>query len=225
MTRAQPDGPATGEFEAELDAQVASALQRVRTADGARRHHDMANALTAVEGAGSILASDNISDVDRAKLGRLFGSGIDRLRALLDDDGQGAGPVPLAPVAYGVAAERRWYGLMKVDVAPDLVAFGRVGEITEAVRQLAACGHDLAPRGPLVLRGRRDGERVGLWLPAGAVDPSHTGLPIAFHVAARLVEDLGGETRVELGAAGARSIGLHLPAAGEHTGSHVDPRG
>ena len=214
-----PADPAPATFDADLDVQVAAALVRVRTAEEARRRHDVANARAAVDGAESLLTGgDDLSDVDRATLERVLVSGVERLRALLERDDQDVGPVSLAVVADSVAIEPRWYGRMSVDVAPDLVATGRPGPIAEAVRQLLAAGRGLGAARPLVLRGRRDGGFVGLWLPAGDGSAVRRDLPVAFHVAAHLVREQGGDIRVEIGAGGQRSIGICLPSAGELPG-------
>jgi len=62
--------------------------------DQARRLHDIANARTAVEGATSILATDTLSPADRATLGRLLASGVDRLRTLIGNDSPDVAAAP-----------------------------------------------------------------------------------------------------------------------------------
>jgi uncharacterized membrane protein YgcG len=191
---------------------TAAARARVRASDEARHRHDMVNALTAVEGAGSILISDHLSPDDRAHLGRLFRSGLHRLRQLVEGAEENAGPVPLAIVAARVVGDWRRPGKVDIDVDADLVALGPAGEVAEAVRLLIVAGYEVAGE-RLTLHGRRDGPSVGLWLRGIDPWPRPEDVPIELGVADRMVRDYGGEVRVEVAPDGSRSVGICLPAA------------
>ena len=207
----QVAGP-RGENHPDVDALIDAALLRAGAAERASHRHDVLNALTAIEGAASVLASDTLSVEDRVMIGGLLESGVEKLRLLCDENARVAGSIGLATIAREVVREPRWKGRVAVDVDLGLEAVGWPGHIAEALRQLLAAGEELAPGKALELTGRRDGGSVGLWLHLGNVRRASSDLPDTFHVAPGLVRDQGGEVRIETGAAGIAAIGLCLPA-------------
>lgn len=178
----------------------------------------MTNAATAVEGAAIILAGDRLSAQDRATLGRLLGSGVDRLRELIDEKGLGLGPLLLSEVAGEVTREPRWFGLVELAVASDLVAVGSAAHLAEAIRQLLAYKGELASAAPPVLVGRRDASFVGLWLHVGTHRLAPLHLPVAAFVAAGLMQGQGAEIRMDTTAQRGPSIGICLPAVADGAG-------
>ncbi len=202
----------------EIDFPRTAAIPRGVDQEAADRH-EMTNAATAVEGAATILAGDCLSAQARATLGRLLGSGVDRLRVLIDRRSPGVGPMSLAEVASEVAREPRWSGLVELSVAPGLVAVGSPGHLAEAVRQLLASKGELVSAGPPVLLGRREGDSVELWLQVGRRRLAPLHLPVAAFVAAGLMQGQSARIRMDTTAEGGPSIGICLPAAGEEPGA------
>lgn len=209
--------------DAEVEAETAAAGERVRVAEESFHRHALVNAMTAIEGAASILASDRLGPEDRGHISRLLVSGVERLRSLVDGGDHGPATVDLATVAFHVSRDEQWAGRVQVDVGLGLVAVGSAAHIAEAVRQLLEWGGAVAPTGSLVLRGRREADGVCLWVEAGASPPPAlgvpvtevpvTGVPVAVQVAARLVRDQGGAVRVAEGRGGVALIGICLPSA------------
>lgn len=199
----------------EIERRSSAAFARVRLAEEATCRHDLMNALTAVEGAASILVDDNLSPGDRAEVSRLLGSGVDRLRSLVTGGDMVPGPVSLSGVAGCVAREPRWAGRVEVDVAQDLTARGSSAHIAEALGQLLECGRAMVPAGRLVLEGRRHGDSVGLWLPLTGRRQMPRNLPVAASVAARVMQSQGGDVRTQTPLDAVPSIGICMPAAPE----------
>lgn len=200
-------------FEAMLDAETWAARERLRAAAQRRRHHDLANAITAVEGAALILQQepDTLSASDRSALGRVLGSGIESLRRTLTDE-HVEGTVSLADAVAAVGQDRTVHERIEADVSPDLVASGSRPQTEEALRQLLRSAGGQGGGAPLRVRGHRDDTEVVLRL-EGYRLPTHRGQrnflvdenrrpsgwedAIGVYVAARLIEDQGGSLWVE----------------------------
>ena len=201
-------------FEAMLDAETWAARERLRAREQRRRHHDVANALTAVEGAALILQQelDTLSASDRSALGRVLGSGIESLRRSLTEDEHADGPVSLADAVAAVGRDGTVHEGIDADVSPELVASGSRPLTEEALRQLLRFASGQGPGAPVQVRGHRDDTWVvlrleGCRLPTRLgqrsflVDenrrPSGWDDAIGVYLAARLIEDQGGSLWVE----------------------------
>ncbi len=148
-------------FELEFDAEIVEIRQRLETARRRNYHHELVNAFTAVEGAALIMTRETLTESDRVMLNSLLGSGLTRLRELLVA-GPWDGRVALGDVAKSLALEGSWQDRLHVDVVPEVVVSGSLGEIREAVRQLLVYVMGRTESGPIVVRAHRSGERVGL---------------------------------------------------------------
>jgi two-component system, OmpR family, sensor histidine kinase KdpD len=217
--------------DSEVEAVTADARERVRTALMRSQHHDLVNAITAIDGAASILERDfdKLSGRDRETLAGVLGSGTARLRRLLEQEEAVPGQVSLAETAAAVAKNPAWHQYLEVDVGADLLAAGSAGETTEAVRQLVDFAFRRAPDSPVTIRGERDGDwavlRVedrGPTVPREVrrtmVDPDPRRGPgredsREVRVAARLMRDQGGDLWVEARPGGGSSFGVCLPSA------------
>lgn len=217
-------------FDTEVDIETNEVRARLRAATSRTRRHDLANAITAIEGAAMILERefDKLTDNDRETLARVLGSGTGRLRRLLAQETAGTGEVALADAAGRVAGEPGWEEHLRIDVDPDLVGAGSVDETAEAVRQLVDYARRRDGSAPVTIRGERDGEWVVLRVEdrgpgmsrqqrrsiAGAEPPRGPGGDdqMALRVAARLMREQGGDLWVEARSGGGSSFGICLPA-------------
>jgi hypothetical protein len=225
----------------EVAAETAMVSERLRAAEAQVYRHELINAFAAIEGTAMILEQETF-EAERAKLHQMLQSEIGHLRDLLDPGRAAVDRVSLADTAAELAREPVWRGQLHVDVAPDLMAAGSPGQTKEAVRQVLGHVTRRATAEPVTVRGRRDGEWVGLWVDDGGrvrsrrqrraisavtVDrPLRSGFPMPLHLAARLLRAQGGDLRVEARAGGVVSFGACLPAApedgrGEAGGRHA----
>jgi hypothetical protein len=225
----------------EVAAETAVVSERLRAAEAAVYRHELINAFAAIEGAAMILEQENFG-AERDKLHQMLASEIGRLRDLLDPRRAGFDRVWLADTAAELAHEPAWRHQLHVDVPADLVAAGSPGQTKEAVRQVLGHVSRRASAAPLTVRGRRDGEWVGLWVDDSVPDPSRrqrralfavtgdrplrSGFPMPLHLAARLLRAQDGALRVEARPGGVVSFGACLPAApedgrGEAGGHHT----
>lgn len=230
-------------FDSALDAETAEVRARVRAAGLRVERHDLANAITAIDGAAMILEGEleRLSGKDREALARVVGSGTARLRHLLEQESGGLGQVSMAESAASVASDPRWGdGQFEVEVTPDLVAAGSPGETVEAVRQLVDYASRRAPGQPVTLRGERDGQWVVLrvedrgptmnrQLRRTVLEDESRRVPgpadaMGLQVAARLMRGQGGDLWVEARPGGGTSFGICLPAvvAGNGDGGASD---
>jgi K+-sensing histidine kinase KdpD len=217
--------------DSEVEVETAEMRERLRVAKQRVRRHDLANAVTAVEGAATILERDfdRLTPSDRAMLTRVLGSGSGRLRRLLDQESSGPGRVVLAETAAAVAEEPACRDRVLVEVPADLVACGSGEETGEAVRQLLQFACSRMTGGPVTLRGERDGTWAVLRVEDGdATTPRQPRRRlgdldrrrgpaaddnVGLRVAARLIREQGGDAWVEFRSGGGTSLGICLPAA------------
>ena len=215
--------------DSEIEAETAGARERVRAAVLRTQRHDLINAITAIDGAASILERDfdQLSARDRETLATVLGSGTTRLRHLLEQDGAVPSRVSFAETAATVAKNSAWKQYLEVDVEPDLLAAGSPGETAEVVRQLVEFAYRRAPGCPVSLRGERDGEWAVLRIEDRGPtvprdmrrtmvdpDPRHPlgrDDTLEVRVAARLMRDQGGDLWVEDRPGGGSSFGICLP--------------
>ena len=221
--------------DSEIEAETAEARERVREAVMRTQRHDLINAITAIDGAASILERDfsKLSARDRETLADVLGSGTARLRHLLSQDGAVPGQVSFAETASTMAKNPTWHRYLEVDVGPDLIAAGSPGETAEAVRQLVDFAYRRAPGSPVSIRGERDGdwavlriEDRGPTVPREVrrtmVDPDPRRPlgrddALEVRVAARLMRDQGGDLWVEDRPGGGSSFGICLPSVPPET--------
>jgi signal transduction histidine kinase len=216
-------------FDSALEAETADVRERVRAAGLRARRHDLVNAITAIDGAAMILEREflRLSEADREALARVVGSGMARLRALIEPETGASALVSLAETAADVARDPSWPTPLVLDVTPDLMATGSPGETAEAVRQLVDYASRRAP-GPVTVRGERDGPWVVLRVedsgPAmpralrrSVADPDSRREPdredaMGVRIAARLMRGQGGDLWVQSLPGGGTSFGICLPA-------------
>lgn len=218
-------------FDSQLDAETAEVRERLRMASMRSRRHDLANAVTAIEGAAMILERefDRLTPDDRNTLTRVLESGTARLRGLLAQEGPSANRVSLSEVAVEATSSEPEAAFV-VDVPADLVGTGSAGETREALRQLLDFARHRCPAEPLVLRGERDGAWVVLRVEDRGPDLSrqqrlaladgdpHPGSTarlddsMGLRVAARLMRRQGGDLWVGSRAGGGATFGICLPA-------------
>jgi hypothetical protein len=216
----------------DVAAELIAVWHRLGAEEDAVRRHDMANALTAVEGSASILAGDGerLGHDDRAMLAKVLASGLSRLRSFVADDPAAGSAVPLSALAERVAADVA--GKMAddaggspgadVQVGGDLVGWGSPVEAAEALRRLfervAADGGGTAVR----FGGCRGRDSVLLTVaPVGAPDVAHGDLrPLApgevhgpLTIAVALVRSRGGDILRSHDPEDHRVWAVSLPAA------------
>jgi signal transduction histidine kinase len=216
-------------FDLELDAATAEVRHRLGVAQARTRRHDLANAITVVEGAATILAREHLRPADRSTLTEVLESGLSRVRRLLGrETAPDVADLILAEAAAAATKEPPWSERVELDVAFDLVARGSVGETTETIRQLLSYAHQRAPAYPVLVRGQRAGARVVVWVEdrGPAMSPRHRRAILEFDrrptrspnivtpldVAIRLAREQGGDIRIEHRHGGGLSFGLCLPA-------------
>ena len=196
----------------EVERRLATAVERVGAAEEAWRRHEVANARTAIEGADAVLATDSVSDADRAFISRLRASGQARLAALDAGEGPAPGPVSLHQAARDAIDALGWAGGVTLDVDSGLLAAGAAAVVTEALRQLLSCAPELCGTVATGLHGRRTAGAVEVWLdPPVPVAPVPGALPVGAQVAARLLGGAG-EVVTEDGD-GRVALGIRVPAA------------
>jgi signal transduction histidine kinase len=219
-----------------LDVETADARERVRAAGVRAGRHDLANAITAIDGAATLLEREfgRLSEADRETLAHVVGSGMARLRGMIAPEPGAVTRVSLAQTAADVASDPDWPAPLVLEVSSDLVATGSPGETAEAVRQLVDYASRRAP-GPVTVRGERDGPWVVLRVedrgPAmtrelrrSVADPDSRREPgredaVGVRIAARLMRGQGGDLWVQTLPGGGTAFGICLPAVG---GSTVD---
>ncbi len=152
----------------------------------------------------------------------MLATGVGRLRSLIEGGDQAVASISLTELAGDVAREPQWRGEVDVEAASNLWAVASTAIVAEALRQLLAGGRQAGVTGPLIVRGRQDGDWVGLSMDVGDGPRVPTGLTVAIHVAARLMQDQGGEVRLEARAGGGASIGIWLPSAVDEAGGVGD---
>lgn len=221
-------------IDSTLEAETAEVRARVRAGAVRAQRHDLVNAIMAIDGAANILERefDRLSSDDREMLAGVVGSGTARLRRLLAQDATGVAPVSMADTAALIADDPAWSTQLKLDVTPDLLAVGSVGETAEAVRQLIDYASRRSHSGLVTLRGDRDGRWVVLRveddgptmpreLRRTLTDPDARREPgreddMSVQVAARLMREQGGDLWIEPRPGGGTSFGICLPAVAAH---------
>lgn len=216
-------------FEAVLTAETSSTMERILDGEQRRRRHGAANALTAVEGAASILQQemDTLSASDRSALGRMVVSGAASLRrTLFDDEGTGVSfALSDAAAACLSVADREQIDL---HVADDVVVQGSRRQTEEALRRLLGVVEGHGAGRCVRVRGGREGAEAVLHIESSeASAPGHgvhaavdtrswrpgSDVDVGVLVAARLIQGQGGSLEVESGPGHRRSYTLRLPAS------------
>jgi signal transduction histidine kinase len=217
-------------FDSALEVETAEVRERVRDAGMRDQRHDLANAITAIDGAAVILEGEleRLSGSDREILARAVASGTARLRRLLDQASAEGSEVSLAETATAVAASPAWPLELELEVIPDVLATGSPGETVEAVRLLVDYASRRAPREAVTLRSERDGKWAVLRVEdrgptmsrefrRSVLDAESRRVPgfdaaLSLRVAARLMKGQGGDLWVEARTGGGTSFGICLPA-------------
>lgn len=214
-------------FEAAVDAEISAARERLGAAAQRRRLHDAANALTAIDGAATILRDDldTLSNSDRSVLAGVLGSGIDSLRRILAEDDAAEKPVSLAEAVATVDRERGAENPIDHHLSPDLTACGPPGQIEEVLRQLLRHAGGEGGSGPIRVTGHRGDLEVvlrieGCRLPMNGVrgsvlvdenrPPPAWNNAIGVYVADRLIREQEGSLWVEARPGAQPSYAIHL---------------
>lgn len=227
-------------IDSTLEAETAEVRERVRVADVRDQRHDLANAITAIDGAAMILEGEleRLSGSDRETLLQVVASGTARLRRVLDQERAETVYVSLSETARAVACDPSWDLGVEVEVPPALLATGSPGETAEAVRLLIDYAARRAPGSPVTLRGEHDGEwavlrvedrgpTMGRELRRTVLDGESRRLmgaddALGLRVAARLMKGQGGDLWVEARSGGGTSFGICLPAVTDGGGDGDD---
>jgi two-component system OmpR family sensor kinase len=220
-------------LDIEISARTNETRWRLHQAHEQDRDHDLRSALVAIEGAALTLERhyDTLTDLERDRLTSMLSSGVDRLQHLLVQEGRPRASFALAdvvrPFVGNLVAEGE---TVDVAVPDDMVAYGSPAETAEVVRQLLDNARRRAPGGTITVRGEQEGQAVVLRVDdqgqlaggdraGGAIRPPETvpaetpeGLPVALHVASRLMREQGGDLWVEAQSSGRSSFALSLPA-------------
>ena len=215
-------------FAAVLEAETCAARARARVSEQRNLRHEMANALTAIEGAAVILQQemDALAASDRSAMARVLASGIRSLRRTLADDASAESPVSLADAVAAVVHDEAVRTQVASDVDPDLVGRGDRHQTEEALRALLDHVDEQGGDGPVRVQGDRDGTEVRLRIEAcrlpmdgrARVKVDENDRPpgwdgaIGVYVAARLIQDQGGSLWVESGPGPKPSFAVHLRA-------------
>jgi len=201
----------------ELDVEIVEIRQRLESSWMQTHRHDLVNALTAVEGATSLMTREGLSTADRSTLVEVVDSGLTHLRRLLFARPD-AGHIALAELTAALAAEPAWRQNIQVEVAADPVAAGSPAEVGETIRQILTSIDVRAPGRPVVIRAHRNADRVELWVDADRPQVPHGGrrnesnAVHSLRIAQRLARDQGAIVTVERHPGGGESIGVSWPA-------------
>jgi nitrogen-specific signal transduction histidine kinase len=190
---------------------------------GAARQHEVRNALFAVRGAATTLAEryERLADEDRQTLGRIVGTGIERIAALVQVQVDEIEEFDVAAMVHSVVKAEEHAGAdVQSSLSTGLRGMGRAGDVAAVLRLLVRAAR-VGSRGPVAIRGRSEGGTVRLVVEAtgSAVSPIVTSAQDAngeldLHIAARLMSEQGGAVWTSGRQNGHISFGVRLPAPG-----------
>ena len=224
-----------------LESRTSERAERERAeavrATQAEREHEARNALLAIGGAVSVLKEhhEGLEPAERTQLSRAIASEVQRLQGLVSSEATRAraGRFRVTEVLAAVVTAARSQGSrVTVDVPEDLVAIGQPADTAQVLHNLFqnACRY---AGGHISVRGALEGDRAvirieddGPGIPAaerdrifhrgvrGRAAGSTTGSGLGLYVSARLMQEQGGEIRVEDADTGA-CFALVLPGFAE----------
>ncbi|HVL98851.1 MAG TPA: HAMP domain-containing sensor histidine kinase [Egibacteraceae bacterium] len=234
-----------------VSARAAEARVRAERQEVEERAHEARNALTAIEGASQTLERyrDRLDADTRSSLMTALSAEIARLQRLVSAEKITADRVPfkvaesLAPVVTG--ARTHGAGVL-VDIDDELTAFGRWADTAEVVQNLIENARRYAPGSPVVVRARRECDRVLVRVEdrgpgvapeqreaifrrgvRGKQGDGVAGSGLGLYVSARLMRDQGGDLRLEDRPGGGAVFVVDLPAEEDSAvetggGGHVE---
>lgn len=221
-------------FDTQIAMQTVEARGRLGDDVSGRRHHDVGNALMALQGAAKTLERehDRLSEENRQRMAEMLGSSVQRLSRLVREDPTAPGAFAVVEPVEAAFSMLRSAGVeLKVRVPDELRVQGVMTALTEALRRVADAVFAERPRGPvevmavpieksvwlsivfepsapravrLLSRVRRD---------AAADSLGYWGEGATLRVAARLVEDTGGRLTAEPEGDASLAFRFELPSA------------
>jgi signal transduction histidine kinase len=217
--------------DARGDAAAIRKQYRAEQAAHEERAHEARSALLAIQGAAWALENryEHLDQAVRQSLARSLGIEIGRVQRLVEAEGR---PRPCCPfglrdVVSPLFDVYRAAGLeIGVELAQDLIAFGRPKDTVEILQCLLANAQRYAPGSPVRVEGGREhGQLIVRVRDHGpGIDRAHRetvfersvtsgmGDGLGLHIARRLARDQGGDLAIEDVDAGASFV-LTLPAA------------
>lgn len=223
-----------------LASQVTTATTQARLEAGRmqteERAHDARNALVAIEAAIQVLERhrDQLDEETAGALAQSLSKEIARMQALVSAEAVSDDLAPfdvdetLAPVVTGA---RSLGAAVLVDVEDGLQAYGRWADTVQVVQNLVENARRYAPGSPVVVRARREGDRVlvrvedrGPGVPTdqreaifergvrGTSSKGQPGSGLGLYVSARLMREQGGDLTVEDRPGGGAVFVVTLPA-------------
>ena len=239
-------------LQAETQKRTAEARVQEDLARDAERAHEARNALTAIEGATRALQaySDQLREDDREALTAAVSAEIARLQRLVGNPQRGgaAGRFRVAEaIAAVVTCQRSLGAWIVVEVPDELVAVGSPTDTAEVVQNLLQNAHRYAG-GRITISAALDGNRVAIRVAdegpgvdrhdrerifergvRGRGGERTEGSGLGLYVSARLMQEQGGDLRVEdrNGAAAGACFVAELPGFAETSadGSGLDGLG
>jgi hypothetical protein len=179
------------------------------------------NALFAVRGAATTLAEryERLADQDRQALGRIVGTGIERIAALVQVQVDEIDEFDVAAIVQSVVTAEQHAGAdVQSSLSPGLRGTGRAGDVAAVLRLLVRAARVGSGGCPIAIRGRdEDGtvrlvvERAGPATSTAAHTDGADG-ELDLHIAARLMSEQGGAVWTSGREDGHLSFGLRLPA-------------
>jgi hypothetical protein len=205
-------------FDTQVAMETVQAKGRLDGEGTGRRRHDVGNALMAIQGAAHTLERehDRLSEDNRRRMADMLGTSVQRLHRLVGEDPTAPGAFPLAePVDAALSPLRSAGVALEVSVGAGLRVTGVRTAAIEALRRVADAVWAARPRGTVEVIGvQLDG---AVWLSV-VFEPSapralrllgrlrreprgdslgYWGDGATLTVAARLVQDMGGELTAE----------------------------
>jgi hypothetical protein len=219
-------------FNSRIEAGTDSARCRAHESIDASYAHDLRSALFLLDGAARTLVDrlDDLSSTDRTEFGRLVGSGVGRLSALVGELADEANECELHNVVRSVVKAEKSSGVASsFDLRPGIRCAGRPADVAGILHTLIRTVRTNSRPATVCVSGHYEGERIVLTIgPAGVSEqpggrypgwlhPSlghgPVGDAVELQVAARLLNEQGGTISTATDDDGQMSFEITLPAA------------
>jgi hypothetical protein len=215
-------------FNSLVAAKTDNARQWAHQSIDAAYDHELRSTLLLVDGSVRMLVDrfDDLSDADRASFGRLIGSGVERLGALLSERTGDEKEFELREVVQSVVCAERISGLVSTFEVPlGVRCGGRSADIAGVLHTLIRSTWDRCYPAAVHVTGRRDAETIVMSIgpgevasaPAGGFPALDSSAPfgdtVDLQVAGQLLHDQGGTICTATDADGRMSFEVRLPAA------------
>jgi hypothetical protein len=219
-----------------LDSLVAagtdSARCRAHESIDATYAHDLRSALFLLDGAARTLVDrlDDLSSTDRTEFGRLVGSGVGRLSALVGELADEVNECELHNVVRSVVKAEKNSGVASsFELPPGIRCAGRPADVAGILQTLIHTVWANSRPASVCVSGYDEGERIALTIGPAGVSEQPTGRrpgwlhpsvghgtlgdAIELQVAARLLNERGGTISTATDDDGRMSFEINLPAA------------